>query len=123
MMKASQVGAIVEGLDYDSLGVKEKNRISANWTKKIKTFTPATIQELTEHFPLIMISDQLRAKNWEWIDISNGVPDQSEELKQYLCDDSGIYSVCTVEFDEEEGRSYFMDDNYLAVVPDRYRLL
>jgi hypothetical protein len=67
--------------------------------------------------------DAIIQLKWEWVDIKLGVPEKSDELKQYLCDDSGIYSVCTVEFDEEEDRNYFRDDNYLEVHPDRYKLI
>lgn len=67
--------------------------------------------------------DEIIKVKWDWIDIRQGMPDKSESLKQYLCDDGGLYSVCTVEFDEEANRAYFRDNDCLEVVPCRYKLI
>mgnify|MGYP000889835785 FL=1 len=58
-----------------------------------------------------------------WKHIRDGVPEYSETLRQYLVFSRGLYSVCTIEFDEGENRRYFRDDNCMEVVPEYYKLL
>ena len=71
-MTASYVGAVCQGLDFDSLSNEERNKLSANWGKKINRFSNRTMEELAVHFPNIMISDQALAKMSRFRDFQIG---------------------------------------------------
>lgn len=67
--------------------------------------------------------EKKKIPKWNYFDKNIRVDIEHIRSTQFLVDCNGTYSVCTIDYNADEERFYFKDDNYLEITPHRFKII